>query len=78
MNCWIPNGAWKVFNKDTQPFYRLIMLGHICPPSKVLWKEQAGSMSGSSGKRYCESKQMQIGNCFQEETHCCAIQKCLC
>ena len=50
----IQNG--KFFNKDTQPFYRLDNVGtYTYSPYKVLWKEQAGSMSAVVVSSYYES-----------------------
>jgi len=50
----IQNG--KFFNKDTNPFYRLDNVGeYTYSPYKVLWKEQAGSMSAVVVSTYYET-----------------------
>ena len=50
----IQNG--KFYNPDTQPFYRLDNVGtYTYAPYKVLWKEQAGSMSTVVVGSYLES-----------------------
>lgn len=50
----IQNG--KFFNKDINPFYRLDNVGeYTYSPYKVLWKEQAGSMSAVVVGSYYES-----------------------
>lgn len=50
----IQNG--KFFNKDINPFYRLDNVGeYTYSPYKVLWKEQAGSMSAVVVSSYYES-----------------------
>lgn len=50
----IQNG--KFYNPDTQPFYRLDNVGtYTYAPYKVLWKEQAGSMSAVVVGSYLES-----------------------
>ena len=50
----IQNG--KFFNPDTQPYYRLDNVGeYTYAPYKVLWKEQAGSMSAVVVGSYLES-----------------------
>lgn len=50
----IQNG--KFFNPDTQPFYRLDNVGaYTYSPYKVLWKEQAGSMSAVVISSYLKS-----------------------
>lgn len=50
----IKNG--KFFNKDINPFYRLDNVGeYTFSPYKVLWKEQAGSMSAVVVSSYYES-----------------------
>lgn len=50
----IQNG--KFYNPDTQPFYRLDNVGtYTYSPYKVLWKEQAGSMSAVVVGTYLES-----------------------
>ena len=50
----IQNG--KFFNKDINPFYRLDNVGeYTFSPYKVLWKEQAGSMSAVVVSSYYES-----------------------
>lgn len=50
----IQNG--KFFNKDVNPFYRLDNVGeYTYSPYKVLWKEQAGSMSAVVVSSYYES-----------------------
>lgn len=50
----IQNG--KFFNPDTQPFYRLDNVGtYTYSPYKVLWKEQAGSMSAVVVSTYLNS-----------------------
>ena len=46
----------KFFNPDIQPFYRLDNIGeYTYSPYKVLWKEQAGSMSAVTIGSYFES-----------------------
>lgn len=50
----IQNG--KFFNPETQPFYRLDNVGtYTYSPFKVLWKEQAGSMSAVVVSTYLNS-----------------------
>ena len=50
----IQNG--KFFNQETNPFYRLDNVGEYkYSPYKVLWKEQAGSMSAVVVSSYYKS-----------------------
>lgn len=54
LNTRIQNG--KFFNKNINPFYRLDNVGeYTYSPYKVLWKEQAGSMSAVVVGSYYES-----------------------
>lgn len=62
----IQNG--KFFNKDINPFYRLDNVGeYTYSPYKVLWKEQAGSMSAVVISSYYNSVPGADKNLFSED-----------
>lgn len=62
----IQNG--KFFNKDINPFYRLDNVGeYTYSPYKVLWKEQAGSMSAVVVGSYYDSVPEADKNLFSED-----------
>jgi hypothetical protein len=62
----IQNG--KFFNSDINPFYRLDNVGkYTYAPYKVLWKEQAGSMSAVVVSSYYESIEDADRNLFTED-----------
>ncbi len=62
----IQNG--KFFNRETNPFYRLDNVGeYTYSPFKVLWKEQAGSMSAVVVSSYYGSVKKADKNLFSED-----------
>lgn len=72
----IQNG--KFFNKDINPFYRLDNVGeYTYSPYKVLWKEQAGSMSAVVVGSYYESVPSADKTLFSEDKNIVVDSKVL-
>lgn len=72
----IQNG--KFFNRDINPFYRLDNVGeYTYSPYKVLWKEQAGSMSAVVVGSYYESVPSADKTLFSEDKNIVVDSKVL-